>query len=672
MNISVVLVFGILIVLIGTVSANPIDLFFNSILSFFGFKSDEDITTTTIMKEELIIPSESKSINDSLYDWDNIDKVDKEKIVDEFFFKLLDVETRISSGRFTFITNTPYTIPKKYLGADFIGNTIKKYEIHIYRSSSYINYDICRNLIKEQCIRINNETNNSEIYNCSYYESYKCNPHIAWRIEEVEEMQKGDIVEYFVTWDILPIEKDGTIIGVKEHSVDCMPYVNITDNILIGINESIKIRADKWLWFNTTYYGFSREIENVTENIAYVVELCGMSFHFRVGGGTNFLVSTATGCDGDIAFVNTTNEIPWGNATNSMGYDIAGIYNASGVWSLDMNTGQDIYDLSGYDNNGTCFDGVSTTTCNWTTGIFGTGIEIADLAGTTNWIELGKPPSLDISGTAFTIEAWVKRENAARGTVIGSSDGNADGYWLGSEATGVLYFNMEGIDNLELTNFTYTLNEWNHVVATFDGAKARIYLNGTLWGEVASTGSLTAASGTYRLGEQGAYPNGKYWGIIDEVRIYNRTLSDAEILQHYHNSINASIPGLKLEAEVPVGPSVTQPMIIPDNLYETQNCTGIVTLEQSAITVLVLNYTLLVNSVSKVSEIKYVLSGNETSTAVFGSGNYSAGDTVNITVHAYDGTTWGLENSTQITVLAVPSEGVVKKERFIIRTGGDV
>ncbi len=66
------------------------------------------------------------------------------------------------------------------------------------------------------------------------------------------------------------------------------------------------------------------------------------------------------------------------------------------------------------------------------------------------------------------------------------------------------------------------LNEWVHVAATYDGSVGKIYFNGAVSGECIRSGDPADAGGILRIG-----PN---WdGKIDDVRIYNRALSDEEI-----------------------------------------------------------------------------------------------------------------------------------------------
>jgi hypothetical protein len=74
------------------------------------------------------------------------------------------------------------------------------------------------------------------------------------------------------------------------------------------------------------------------------------------------------------------------------------------------------------------------------------------------------------------------------------------------------------------------VNTWTHVAATYDGARIRFYVNGVL-------ASSTPASGTYQVNAAPLWLGGNavygehFKGKLDEVRMYNRALAPAEILQ---------------------------------------------------------------------------------------------------------------------------------------------
>jgi Concanavalin A-like lectin/glucanases superfamily len=70
---------------------------------------------------------------------------------------------------------------------------------------------------------------------------------------------------------------------------------------------------------------------------------------------------------------------------------------------------------------------------------------------------------------------------------------------------------------------------WTHEALTYDGTTLRLYINGVLAISQARTGTILAG-GTNPLWIGGNSPHGEYsQGLIDEVRIYNRALSQTEI-----------------------------------------------------------------------------------------------------------------------------------------------
>ncbi len=71
-------------------------------------------------------------------------------------------------------------------------------------------------------------------------------------------------------------------------------------------------------------------------------------------------------------------------------------------------------------------------------------------------------------------------------------------------------------------------NVWSHIAATYDGAALRLYYNGLLISSQAQTGGIATSTNPLQIGGDSIY--GQFFqGAIDEVRIYNRALAQAEI-----------------------------------------------------------------------------------------------------------------------------------------------
>ena len=71
-------------------------------------------------------------------------------------------------------------------------------------------------------------------------------------------------------------------------------------------------------------------------------------------------------------------------------------------------------------------------------------------------------------------------------------------------------------------------NTWTHLAMTYDGTTMRLYVNGTQVATRAQTGSIATSTSALRIGGNSVW--GEWFsGQIDEVRVYNRALTAAEV-----------------------------------------------------------------------------------------------------------------------------------------------
>jgi len=75
------------------------------------------------------------------------------------------------------------------------------------------------------------------------------------------------------------------------------------------------------------------------------------------------------------------------------------------------------------------------------------------------------------------------------------------------------------------------LNQWSHLSATYDGYFMRIYLNGQLVGSKETTGTYTGNEEGLTIGNQPGRAE-SFKGVIDEIRVWNRALSQCEIVNN--------------------------------------------------------------------------------------------------------------------------------------------
>ncbi|MBA3288192.1 MAG: Ig-like domain-containing protein, partial [Acidimicrobiia bacterium] len=204
------------------------------------------------------------------------------------------------------------------------------------------------------------------------------------------------------------------------------------------------------------------------------------------------------------------------------------------AYGLDETSGTVVADSSGNNLTATA---VGTT---WTSGAFGGA---ASFDGVGNRIDVPALGTFYTSG--FTYEAWVRKQSAKKDVaVLGSWTGTGPMIWI-DHAAGRYHLTLGGSLATYLdSGRSPTIGAWEHVAATYNGSTARFYVGGV---EVASSAfsSSVGSSNTWRLGAYGSTPTGFFDGLVDNVRVYDRALSAAEIQIDMATRIQAeSIPPL--------------------------------------------------------------------------------------------------------------------------------
>jgi hydrogenase maturation factor HypE len=77
-------------------------------------------------------------------------------------------------------------------------------------------------------------------------------------------------------------------------------------------------------------------------------------------------------------------------------------------------------------------------------------------------------------------------------------------------------------------NTPLPVQAWTHLAATYDGSALRLYVNGVAVNSTPLSGAMVTSAGPLRIGGNTIW--GDYFaGVIDEVRVYYRALTPAEI-----------------------------------------------------------------------------------------------------------------------------------------------
>ncbi len=206
--------------------------------------------------------------------------------------------------------------------------------------------------------------------------------------------------------------------------------------------------------------------------------------------------------------------------------------------ALDGRTSE-VADSSGHGNHGTSYGGMNTGG-----GKYGRG-------GSFNGIDdyIRTPLIIDQSATTpgVTFEAWVypTANNSSYKFVISTENGGYD--WSIYQRNSNWYV-MNGSNYID-TGVAVSLNAWQHIVAVFQpGVGVRFYKNGSGVLATSAIGYDTNSAGNDyvtigRMGNTASSAN-HFVGGIDEVVVYNRVLSTAEVLARYQRPLRYVDSGL--------------------------------------------------------------------------------------------------------------------------------
>lgn len=136
----------------------------------------------------------------------------------------------------------------------------------------------------------------------------------------------------------------------------------------------------------------------------------------------------------------------------------------------------------------------------------------------------------------FSVSFWTKFSGSGNySQVVGQMDGGYGSQnWviLASSNTLTYYkYGNAGILGLDLTS---QLGVWAHVVYTRSGSDVRGYLNGTMTGPVGSAAGTLVPTANFRMGTRNDNYSG-YFGVLDEVALWTRALTDSEVSQLYNS-----------------------------------------------------------------------------------------------------------------------------------------
>ncbi len=201
-----------------------------------------------------------------------------------------------------------------------------------------------------------------------------------------------------------------------------------------------------------------------------------------------------------------------------------------GCWRMDEEAGTTIQDGGASPYN----DGTLINNPTWLPGKIGNALTFN---GTNQYATVPDDISLDIT-SAITLAAWVKPGKTGTQNILKKVTGTTtpSGYELSLSSAGKVFVRFNGNVNYRVdstVNYPADGTTWTHIAATFDGSTIRVYINGSMNNSTTPSTTFTIGANTTNLGvgaEPASTPINYFLGLIDDARIYNRALSDSEII----------------------------------------------------------------------------------------------------------------------------------------------
>jgi hypothetical protein len=238
--------------------------------------------------------------------------------------------------------------------------------------------------------------------------------------------------------------------------------------------------------------------------------------------------------------------LTWFNKTGLVAY-----------WKFSEGNGTQTRDISGNENNGTlsnetsasCFSKGACPSWN-SSSKFGYGLEFDGLG---DYVNVNDANSLDIGTFNFTISAWIKTNVTAFRIILSKgqfcSGDSANCYRININSDGTFGAYIEAGDGdtfvaIDTGEGSARIDNglWHHIVAVYNrSGNLTTYIDGSFDASKSIAGESATLSNTNPLyiGRRPPAGNTYFNGTLDEVMVYNRSLSSGEISEIYNNSPQA-------------------------------------------------------------------------------------------------------------------------------------
>ena len=152
--------------------------------------------------------------------------------------------------------------------------------------------------------------------------------------------------------------------------------------------------------------------------------------------------------------------------------------------------------------------------------------------GSDGYVQLPVP----FSYTIHSISAWFIAD-AGDKYIFASQDSGTDGIALAINANRTIWYALRGSGSGSLSTTTaINFNELNHIVATYDGSTAKVYINGVLGGSASISDTISTTTNA-RIGALSYSGIAKHSGTIHDVSFWNTALTETQAQELFNDGV---------------------------------------------------------------------------------------------------------------------------------------
>jgi hypothetical protein len=233
-----------------------------------------------------------------------------------------------------------------------------------------------------------------------------------------------------------------------------------------------------------------------------------------------------------------TEDLTW-QAVNTTSYSQVILADGpASYWKLDEAAGTTAADATGAHDGGYTGGPI----LNQPTGVKDAGSAVT-FDGVDDYVYVGD--DYRFGGRApFAVESWINPTAATSSVrrILDKTDGYSGWYMaLGTSGSAtpnqLLLSRVDGVGGAYWGDTVYSSGglqpgTWHHVVGAYDGSTLRLYVDGSLEGQVSSTRSLPTSGWPLAIGAD-VWGGENFGGRVDEVAIYDYPLSQQQVTEHF-------------------------------------------------------------------------------------------------------------------------------------------